>query len=54
MKISFYKCSGITSATDSANIYYINRKDAQRIEKNPTERKIKVFNKSGLIAVFSY
>ena len=49
-----YRCTSYTDATDKANLYYISRNNANKIERDNASRQIKVFGKKGLMAVFIF
>ena len=50
-----YRLTSVTTATDSANLYYIASPTATGLQHNHNERNITVTNKHGKpLAVFQY
>lgn len=54
-KVTTYRCTGRTDATDRANLYYIASPTARRIETDNEGHKIKIYGKSPApLAVFEF
>lgn len=54
-KVTTYHCTGLTDATDKANLYYIASPTARRIETDTTAKEIRIFGKSPApLAVFVF
>lgn len=54
-KVTTYRCTGRTDATDRANLYYIASPTARRIETDITAKEIRIFGKSPApLAVFVF
>lgn len=54
-KTAYYKCNGLTDATDKANLYYISSPRAYNLTTNHAQRTIQILNKRGAaLAIFAY
>ena len=49
-----YRCTSYVDATDKANLYYISCNAANHIDKDSSNKQIKISGRDGIIAVFNY
>ena len=49
-----YRCLSYIDAMDKANLYYIYANGANKIERDSSNKQIKISGKKGIMAVFNY